>query len=154
MPDPPGPLCLLDFAIVFDLGNPAINPRDIYKIRVYQPGKGPAKWRSLNTYGILVVRLMADAKVPVESLTLTEIGARLGLTGPIGYTLNGMPATDAHLRIATNAIGAIDVVPAGANVPTTLVAIKIARSVRKAPPTPPGLIRVRGTAAQLGLPRR
>ncbi|UOQ70438.1 hypothetical protein [Hymenobacter cellulosilyticus] len=84
----------------------------------------------------------------MESKTLAEIGEELKLPGSVSYAVEGLPVNDASLRIATAAIGEIQVTPATAATPVALVNIRIARLVRVAPrPIPAGPIRVRGAAA-------
>ena len=147
----PDPLYILNSGIVIDNGLLNILPNDIQKLEVYKGGPDtPRKWRSLATYGIIAITLKAKSKARMKTRTLAEIGQELRLAGPVSYAINGMPVGEADLRIATVAIGEIQVTRPTATAPTTLVNIQIAHRTPKPPaPDPSGRprIMIRGTAA-------
>lgn len=122
--------------------------KNIKRGKVYQPTTVPRQWRSLAANDIVDVIVKKKAVAGVSSKTLAEIGEELKLSGAVSYAIDAMPVADASLRIATAAIGEIQVTPATAATPAALVTICIAHPAPAAPRNvPPGPLRVRGAAA-------
>ncbi|WP_201982358.1 hypothetical protein [Hymenobacter rubidus] len=145
----PGPLVLLNSSIVIDLTNPAINPNDIDKLRIYKGADAPPQWRPLTAYGIIDITMKRKAKLKVTSRTLARIGRSLALSGTISYAVNGMPVAWTDLRIANDAIARIDITRAVASGSDVLVDVRISNHIPPPPaPDPSGKprIMIRGTA--------
>ena len=125
-------------------------PNDIEKLEVYKGGPDtPQKWRSLVQHGIIDFTLKDAKKARMNTRTLAEIGEWLQVSGPVSYSINGMPEGETDLRIATVAIGDVKVTRPMATVPTTSVDIQIAHHTPPLPaPDPSGKprIMIRGTA--------
>ncbi|MDO7849977.1 hypothetical protein [Hymenobacter convexus] len=146
----PGPLVLLNSSIVIDLTNPAINPNDIDKLRIYKGADAPPQWRPLTAYGIIDITMKRKAKLKVTSRSLAQIGRSLALLGTISYAVNGMPVAGTDLRIANDAIERIDITRAAASSLDVLVDIRIINRIPPPlPPDPSGKPRIliRGTAS-------
>lgn len=141
----PEPLFLLSDELIID-GTmlSTINPQTIKAITIHKGAGAPQQWRSLTTYGIISITLKKEKKV--KSQLFSDIARELGVSGPIQYTLNGMPvAADANLRIACESVAEVKVLPASPTTSGTTVAIR----VRLSPPRtlrhdPPGTIYIRG----------
>jgi hypothetical protein len=147
----PDPLYILNAQVIIDNGFLHIMPNDIEKLRVYKGGPDtPQKWRSLTQYGIIDITLKDKAKARIKARTLAEIGEWLQVSGPVSYSINGMPVGESDLRIATAAIGEVKVTRPTATVNATLVNIQIAHHTPPPPaPDPSGKprIMIRGTAS-------
>jgi hypothetical protein len=141
----PGPLVILNSTTIISTQLSGISPQDIKSLAVYNGVDVPREWRSLATYGIIDITLKKKHHLQLKTRTLAEIGDLLGVEGPVGYSVNGMPVAEPTLRIAADAIGEIKVTHATAAAPITLVNVLIARPIP--PPQPPGTIRIRGVAS-------
>jgi hypothetical protein len=147
----PDPLYILNSAVIIDNSFRNIMPNDIAKLDVYKGGPDtPWQWRSLTANGIISITLKDKRKVQMQTKTLAQIGKWLHVSGPVSYSINGMPVGESDLRIATVAIGEMKVTRATAAAPTTSVNIQIAHHIPPPPaPDPSGKprIMIRGTAA-------
>ena len=125
-------------------------PNDIEKLAVYKGVNTPWKWRSLTDNGIIDITLKDKNKAKLETKTLAQIGKWLQLSGPVSYSINGMPVGESDLRIATVAIGEVKVTRGTPTALNTLVNIQIAHLTPPPPaPDPSGKprIMIRGTAS-------
>lgn len=147
----PDPLYILNSQVIIDNSFLNIMANDIEKLYVYKGGPDtPLKWRSLANYGIINITLKDKSQTRPETKTLAQIGKWLQLSGPVSYSINGMPVGEADLRIATAAIGEVKVTWATSTTPNTLVDIRIAHHTPPPPaPDPSGKprIMIRGTAS-------
>lgn len=144
----PSPLLVLNSRLITGMGGLSeINPRDIEKIVIYKgyPGDAtPAQWRSLAANGIIDMTL--KKKIRLKSQSLAQLGRHLKVRGPIGYSINGQPATSSALRIATEGIEELKLARTGAG--TTVGVWLLQSSSKPTPPHPPGTIMIRGTASR------
>lgn len=145
----PDPLYILNSKVIIGNGLLDIMPNDIEKLDVYKGGADtPQKWRTLTHYGIISITLKEKAKVRFEAKTLAQISKGVQVSGPVSYSINGMPVGEVDLRIATAAIEEVKVTrPTAA---TTLVNIQITHYTPPPPaPDPSGKprIMIRGTAS-------
>ena len=138
----PQPLYLLNSEVI--IAPNGIQPAEIKTVMVYKGQDAPAQWRELVTYGI--IDITPKQKIKVKSSTLAAIGRKLGVSGPVRYTINAMPVADANLRIALDAIGEIKITQTTAETPTATIAVSV-RQPKPSPPAPPGTIYIRGVAA-------
>lgn len=136
------PLYILNSTLIIG-GELYIKPADINKLEVYKSPNVPAKWASLGANGLIVFTM--KTKVKTKSWSFRQLGRRVGATGPVSYSVNGLPIAGAALRIATNAIGEIKITRATPAVPNTQVDIIITQPKRVMHPA--GTIMIRGTAA-------
>jgi hypothetical protein len=142
----PQPVYILDSSVMIgDLL--AVNPKDIESVAVYKDKTldVPPQWASLTANGI--VALTMKNKVKIKSWSFKQIGRRMGITGPVSYSVNGLPVAGADLRVATNAIGEIKITRATPTVPNTQVDIVITVAQPNKSTYPPGTIMIRGMAA-------
>jgi hypothetical protein len=121
----------------------AIKPADISKVEVYKSPDVPVQWASLSANGIIV--FTTKAKVKTKSWSFKQLGQRLGVTGPVSYSVNGLPVAGVALRIATEAIDEIKITRATPAARNTQVNIIITQP--KSVMQPAGTIMLRGTAA-------
>ncbi|MGY2134316.1 hypothetical protein ACW9KT_18940 [Hymenobacter sp. HD11105] len=121
-----------------------INPQHIKDVKIYKGRDAPRQWRDLATLGIINITL--KEKKEVESQTFAALAKRVGVSGPVQYTLNGMPInTDARLRIAHEAVGEVTIVSATPATTVTTVAIRLRQAAPRPPCyTPLGTIYIRG----------
>jgi hypothetical protein len=143
-------LYILNSTIVIDPRFRNIMPNDIEKLTVYKDSGVPWQWRSLTAHGILDITLKDKSKARVKTKTLAEIGKWMEISGPVSYSINGMPVRESDLRIATESIGEVKVTRPTPTAPTTLVDVQIVRYTPTPPaPDPSGKprIMIRGTAA-------
>jgi hypothetical protein len=139
----PQPLFLLNSEVI--IASDGIQPAQIKTVMVYKGQDAPAQWRELVTYGI--INITSKQKIKVKSSTLAAVGKKMGVSGPVRYTINTMPVANADLRIALDALGEIKITRAPESVVTT-VAIGV-RAPKPSTPRqdPPGTIYIRGLAA-------
>ncbi|MDB5271439.1 MAG: hypothetical protein JWP58_4479 [Hymenobacter sp.] len=146
----PAPLILLNSSIIIDESFLGVSAQEIGSLMVYKGGTAPLQWRALAAHGIIDVSLKSKRAGKVKSQTLADVGKRLKLTGPVRYSVNGMPTTDTSLRIASQSIGDVKVTPATADNPLTLIDIQTARRIvppSAVPASGPPRIMIRGTAS-------
>ncbi|MBO2008827.1 hypothetical protein J4E00_07165 [Siccationidurans soli] len=124
---------VLNGQVIIDNSFLNIMPDDIGKLDVYK-SDAPRKWRSLTAHGIIDITLKDKSKARMKTRTLAEIGKWLHVSGPVSYSINGMPVGESDLRIATVAIGEMKVTRATAAAPTTSVNIQIAHHIPRHPP--------------------
>ena len=142
----PQPLYILDSSLIIgDLSD--FKPTDIESVAVYknQGPDVPSQWASLTVNGI--VALTMKSKVKLKSWSFKQVGRRMRLTGPVSYSVNGLPVVGTDLRIATNAIGEIKITRATSTAANTQVDITITTARPSRVTNPPGTIMIRGTAA-------
>ncbi|UOQ65729.1 hypothetical protein [Hymenobacter volaticus] len=142
----PQPIYILDSSVIIgDLSD--FKPSDIETLAVYKDKSPdvPSQWTSLTVNGIIALTM--KSKVKLKSWSFKQIGRRVGIKGPISYSVNGLPVTGADLRIATNAIGEIKITRATPTAPGTQVDITISTAQPSKSTYPPGTIMIRGTAA-------
>jgi hypothetical protein len=146
----PAPLFILNSQVVIDNGLVNIKPDDVQALHVYKGTDAPRLWRNLTTYGIIDITPKPRAHAEVKSRTLTEIGRLFGAEGSVRYSINGMPTSEAGIRVANAAIGQVKVTHATAPGAITWVDIQIAhKEIPKPAPTPgsPPRIMIRGAAS-------
>jgi hypothetical protein len=139
----PQPIFLLNSEVI--IASDGIQPAQIKTVMVYKGQDAPAQWRELVTYGI--INITSKQKIKVKSSTLAAVGKKLGVSGPVRYTINTMPVANVDLRIALDALGEIKITRAPESAATT-----VAIGVRAPKPSalrqdPPGTIYIRGLAA-------
>lgn len=91
---------------------------------VYKDDNTPVDLKNLSSAGIVSV----DYNGRIASESFAELGRRLGLQGPLYFTLNGHALNEAQvatLRIASEAIGQVHTTPASGT-PGTVVNIALA----------------------------
>jgi hypothetical protein len=121
-----------------------INPRHIKDVKIYKGRDAPRQWRDLATHGIISITL--KEKKEVESQTFAALARKAGVSGPVQYTLNGMPLnTDARLCIAHEAVGEVTIVSVTPATTVTTVAIRLRQAAPRSPCyIPLGTIYIRG----------
>lgn len=140
----PSPLYLANSKIIFGDGALAsINPQDMAKIAVYKGDNMPANWRTTPNNGVLDILLKKKVRVPSRSLT--SLKRQLHLHGPVRFAIDGRPLPDASLRVATSAIGRLEVRPPEAS--GQAVELNILLTERPLTANKPG-IWIRGTAGR------
>ncbi len=147
----PGPLFILNSSVIIDNDLAGINPDEIQQLRVYKgPSAPPGAWRSLTTYGIIDITPKKKGRAQVKSRTLAEIGQLFGAPAPVRYSINGMPVSEASIRVANASIGEVKLTRAATPGAVTWVDIQITHRTPPPPaPDPSGKprIMIRGTAS-------
>ncbi|MBW3130494.1 hypothetical protein [Hymenobacter profundi] len=123
-----------------------VNPNEIETLVIYKGADAPLELRSLTANGIIDISLKKKNSFKAKSLKLSDIGKRLLLSGPISYSVNGMPVAEADLRIASAAIGNIKIT-ATSDTATMVDVQTTSMGLKRVPPDPPGTIRIRGVAS-------
>ncbi|MBC6611121.1 hypothetical protein H8B15_09315 [Hymenobacter sp. BT507] len=142
------PLVILNSTSIINWQLMDVNPDDIEDVIIYKGSDAPAQWRSLTANGIINITLKRSKQVEIRILKLIDIGQQLLLSGPISYSVNGMPVAETNLQIANTAISSIKITHATSSNTTTSVEIQTAvMEIEMLPPAPPGTIRIRGVAS-------